>query len=98
MKRALLLLLLACGPHDVESVTFGDGGRPSRREPCASSADCQDHELCEKNDCESSTGFCAPKTCTPTGGPVCGCDGRDYSSSCERKRAGVWGFVPGTCR
>lgn len=99
MKRALLLLLLACGPHDAESVTFGDGGRPPRRgEACSSNTDCADFEFCEMNECTSSNGFCAPRMCLPMGGPVCGCDGKTYATNCERKRAGVSGFVPGTCQ
>jgi len=43
---------------------------------------------CGSND---ATGTCKsrPDFCVPEGGPVCGCDGFQYDSSCEAQQAGT---------
>lgn len=99
MKRLVLLLVLSCGPHDVESVAFPDGGRPMPQgAPCSDNTGCNTSEYCEKRECSDSAGFCVPRMCKPMGGAVCGCDGVTYASRCARREAGVSEAFPGSCQ
>jgi hypothetical protein len=52
--------------------------------------------LCTQND---MPGVCvpAPTACSAGGTPVCGCDGKTYSSDCDRLRAGVTLARNGAC-
>jgi hypothetical protein len=98
MKRLLALLLIGCGPHDVELVNF-PGGRPPQMRICNENSDCTGDELCDKPECGDVQGRCVPRNlCMPLGGPVCGCDNQTYANNCERKAAGIASFIPGACQ
>lgn len=51
--------------------------------------------------CEAGDGTCVPippaASCDPTPGLICGCDGRTYTSDCERRSAATSARGPGFC-
>ncbi len=70
---------------------------------CSSDAECGAGEYCEGPpaacDLDGATGWCAsrPVGCDDFYDPVCGCDGRTYSSDCDRRMRGVWLDHAGVC-
>ncbi|MEP7125815.1 MAG: Kazal-type serine protease inhibitor domain-containing protein [Byssovorax sp.] len=70
---------------------------------CGSSADCADTDFCSiaNGVCltPKSLGFCKtkPDACAQVLSPVCGCDGKTYSNSCEASIAGISVAAAGVC-
>jgi hypothetical protein len=70
---------------------------------CGSSAECDSTEFCSiaNGVCltPKSLGFCKakPDTCAAVLAPVCGCDGKTYSNSCEASIAGISVAANGVC-
>ena len=86
MRRAWLLLLLACGPVDLPLVTDGGTGK------CRSNGDCGADAFCERAACGDLEGTCVarPPVCTTSESrPECGCDGVVYWNSCLRRFSGA---------
>lgn len=102
-----------CCRLDARCVSPGDpscavpSGSPAGS--CASSADCDEGEVCTYNESTSSWVRCAgtvgtcerrpdPSECPPgDGNIVCGCDGRTYPSPCVALNAGVVPAALGEC-
>jgi hypothetical protein len=70
---------------------------------CGSSSECTSDEFCSiaNGVCltPKSLGFCKvkPASCAQVLAPVCGCDGKTYSNSCEASIAGVSVAASGVC-
>ena len=70
---------------------------------CGSSAECGTEEFCSiaNGVCltPKSLGFCKakPDVCAQVLAPVCGCDGKTYSNSCEASIAGISVAATGVC-
>ena len=70
---------------------------------CGSSGECADTDFCSiaNGVCltPKSLGFCKtkPDTCAQVLSPVCGCDGKTYSNSCEASIAGTSVAAAGVC-
>jgi hypothetical protein len=70
-------------------------------DPCRTHTDCGDGLLCRFADgsCGAADGVCTVAAAAPceAGAPVCGCDGRDYASSCDAWQTGVSLWYVGGC-
>jgi len=70
---------------------------------CGASGECATTEFCSiaNGVCltPKSLGFCKakPDTCAAVLAPVCGCDGKTYSNSCEASIAGISVAAAGVC-
>jgi len=88
VRRVLTLLLLACGPVDVDVADFPHGPPRVR---CGDSEDtCAAGFFCEKTSCDAfADGFCTPipQGMCDGGVPECGCDDKPYDNACERQKA-----------
>lgn len=105
MKRfALLLLLPACGLHDIVVVDLpSDGGFTTMGPPgmnCDAANPCgHPSEFCEYASCAATSGKCRKRSalCPPDFNPVCGCNGVTYWNDCLRKSAGQGAATSGEC-
>ncbi len=80
------------------------GSAPQQREEpktCRDNRECREGEYCAKPEgrCEEE-GTCSarPEVCAQIWDPVCGCDGKTYSSACHAALAGVSVKSDGECR
>ena len=73
-----------------------DAGAPTS---CASNTDCARDSYCNTSTC-GGRGRCdaRPQVCPGIYAPVCGCDGRTYSSDCIAASQGVSVARVGECR
>lgn len=93
-----LSFLGACAPAttttSTTTTTLGSG-------LCMDNSWCGKSEYCAKNEgnCTSRAGTCMarPLLCKPIISKVCGCDGKNYSNSCEAAKAGVNVSHSGPC-
>lgn len=104
MKRVLpLLLVLACGRHDIVVVELppSDGGLTMgpHGKNCAAASDCHPSEFCEYASCAATLGKCRQRgpLCPPDFNPVCGCNGVTYWNDCMRKAAAQPASTPDAC-
>ncbi|MBM4343460.1 MAG: hypothetical protein FJ100_08795 [Deltaproteobacteria bacterium] len=98
----------AAGATEDASVEVGpppDGPEPDEVPPpinCTTSGDCKAGDYCLAVDGQCGAGTCHAKPnkpCPelPSGGQVCGCDGKTYSSGCASALAGVSIKSSGAC-
>jgi hypothetical protein len=59
---------------------------------------CEAEELFNGTSCVPAADFEAPAECSDEGAAVCGCDGRNYTSTCAATSAGVQVAYGGSCR
>ncbi len=105
MKRVLpLLLVLACGRHDIVVVELppNDGGMTMgpQGKNCITASDCpHPGDFCEFTSCAATSGKCRMREalCKPDFDPVCGCNGVTYWNDCLRRGAGQPSATLGQC-
>lgn len=98
---------LAAGSGGAAGLAAGSGGvgrQPSARCGTRGGSSCAATEFCNFEpdlDCGATDrgGACEskPGVCAELHDPVCGCDGRNYTSACEAHRAGVSVASAGAC-
>src|SRR5689334_3509762 len=94
-----LFAVAGCGAPD----TVGESQDDLRKKKCHSNADCTATQFCDtesKSSC-NATGVCTSRGitlfCSTLYAPVCGCDGKTYSSKCVAHKAGVSADYDGPC-